>query len=142
MNLFSKSSRLQPPGEENLSSHLLSSEMGSNRLFASSSSLSREFFRLVKVGVESMSAGQFVRRAVRVERDPNNSQRSYLVVNSPAYSPVDATLLNAQQSPERRFALNNNVYVAAFGKAALGNGLFRFLFLKILSTFDFSYNEF
>lgn len=119
MNLFPNRSSTQ---ENSNNSRVTFAEMGSNRLFASaSSSMSREFFRLIKVGIESMSAANFVRRVIRVDRS-NDSNDDYLHINSPKYSQDGRLLIEQgqQQADSSRFQLNRNVYVAAFGKAALG----------------------
>lgn len=117
MNLF-------PDSQNSNNTRVNLSEMGSNRLFASaSSSMSREFFRLIKVGIESMSAANFVRRVIRIERSNDSSNDYYLNINSPKYSQDGRGLLiehEQQPADSNRFQLNRNVYVAAFGKAALG----------------------
>lgn len=89
-------------------------EMGRNLILtASVSALNREFLRLVSSGLESINASKFIRRAVKIEK---TGEKEFLSICSNEFSSNASS-----QSRTNRFELKNNVYVAAFGKAALCN---------------------
>jgi hypothetical protein len=67
--------------------------------------LKKDFFLLVKSSLEAIEPSKLIRNVIRIDN-------RYLVVeNQNAVNTVT----------KREFLLNHNLYVVAFGKAALGN---------------------
>ena len=67
--------------------------------------LKKDFFFLVKSSLEAIEPSKLIRNVIKVEN------RSLVVENQNAVNKVT----------KREFLLNRNLYVVAFGKAALGN---------------------
>ena len=67
--------------------------------------LKKDFFFLVKSSLEAIEPSKLIRNVIKVEN------RSLIVENQNAVNKVT----------KREFLLNRNLYVVAFGKAALGN---------------------
>jgi hypothetical protein len=67
--------------------------------------LKKDFFLLVKSSLEAIEPSKLIRNVIRIDN------RSLVVENQNAVNTVT----------KREFLLNHNLYVVAFGKAALGN---------------------
>lgn len=87
----------------------------SDKMHLSSGYLNRDLFlRLVKVGIESINSSRFIRKAVSID---NLDGIEYLVVDSNKFLFESGT--HRLEPSQTRLRLKQNVYVAAFGKAAL-----------------------
>ena len=76
--------------------------------------LKKDFFFLVKNSLEAIEPSKLIRNVIKVEN------RSLVVENQNAVN----------RATKREFLLNRNLYVVAFGKAALGNFFFFYVRIK------------
>jgi len=74
--------------------------------------LRKDFFCLVKNSLEAIEPSKLIRNVLKVENTPLDKQ-DYLVLTD------NQTTANNSMK-KREFLLNHNLYVVAFGKAALG----------------------
>lgn len=87
--------------------------------------LRKDFFCLVKNSLEAIDPSKLIRNVIKIENKPLDKQDYLTLTDNHPASNSDISL------KKREFLLNKNLFVVAFGKAALGIFLKTRYFQKI-----------
>ena len=82
-----------------------------------STTVVRDLFHLIQHGIEAIRPARLVEAGLKLERS-SQGQGAVLVVSNRLLFPSDQA--SKPDGQESRFVVNKNVYLVAFGKAALG----------------------
>lgn len=94
--------------------------MAKNFASTTGSLLNRDFSKLVRTAIDSINASKFINKAVKIEKTPS---ASYLSISNDFLFDREkqcTVKTDTSNTSYNKFKLNKNVYIAAFGKAALG----------------------